>query len=135
MNEEIKEILEQLQKYLESQKYYEKGIVSGSVLEEPLHLRYLKVKILLNYITNLQKENQNLKNQLDFIDEQNKYIDKLEKMIKDYKSRNEKAIEWCECVVNAKYTADKLPNGKTTDMGYCLDLAEPLLNILQGGDE
>ena len=45
------------------------------------------------------------------------------------------AIEWCKCVINSKTTAGELPNGKRTDMGYCLDLAEPLLKILEGGDE
>lgn len=99
MTEEIKEILGSLNK-----------IAKAELFPEDL-LTYKECDILLNYITNLQKENE------------------------DYKQRNEKAIEWCECVVNAKYTAGKLPNGKTTDMGYCLDLAEPLLNILQGGDE
>lgn len=80
---------------------------------------------LLNYITNLQKENQSLKNQLDFIDEQNKHIDKLEKMVKDYKQRNEKAVE---------YIKIELSQGGPRETRDLVDGYE-LLNILQGGDE
>lgn len=115
MSEEINGILNQLE--IVARKHTIKVTDTGNIETMPasivdeLRLNNYSAKILLNYITNLQKENEN------------------------YKQRNEKAIEWCECVVNAKYTSDKLPNGKTTDMGYCLDLAKPLLNILQGGDE
>ena len=46
-----------------------------------------------------------------------------------------KAIEWCDAVINSEFTYDKLPNGEYTDMGYCLALAEPLLKILKGDEE
>jgi hypothetical protein len=54
--------------------------------------------------------------------------------IEQLESIRKEAIEWCKCVINSKTTAGELPNGKRTDMGYCLDLAEPLLNILNKGD-
>ncbi len=41
-----------------------------------------------HYIYLIEKENQELKSQLDFIDEQNKYIDKLEKEVKELKELN-----------------------------------------------
>ena len=138
MTEEIKEILEQIQKYLENQKYYEKGIISGSVLEEPLHLRYLKVKILLNYITNLQKENEKLQEELQKADSitqscifegsrsAGKSYRQCLNWLEDYKQRNEKAIEYIE------------NHTENIDRGtYYEDYVETydLLNILQGGDE
>lgn len=39
-------------------------------------------------VENLRLENQELKKQLDFISEQNKYIDKLEKEVKELKELN-----------------------------------------------
>lgn len=126
MNKDIKEILDDMKQMPIDESW-------------ALNLEDYQCKLLLNYITNLQKENEIQKKDNESLkkfynDLVNKYEDLIEKY-QDYKSRNEKAIEWCECVVNAKYTSDKLPNGETTDMGYCLDLAEPLLNILEGGDE
>lgn len=38
---------------------------------------------LITEIKKLEQENQELKSQLDFISEQNKYIDKLEKEVKE----------------------------------------------------
>lgn len=61
-------------------------------------------------------------------------FDKMQKIIEDLQQRIAKAVEWCECVINCETTAGDLPNGTHTDMGYCLDLAEPLLNILKGED-
>lgn len=92
--------------------------------------RYLYCYVSDNFnlhdeITNLQKENEDLK----------KLKERYQLKKEIYKQRNEKAIEWCKCVINSKTTVGKLPNGNLTDMGYCLNLAEPLLNILQGGDE
>ena len=63
-----------------------------------------------------------------------KYVDELEKRVEQLENIRKEAIEWCKCVVNSKTTVGELPNGKHTDMGYCLDLAEPLLKILEEGD-
>jgi hypothetical protein len=83
MNNSIKEILNKLL------EYFKESNINDFGYEKDKLISYEEAQILLNYIANLQKENQNLKNQLDFIGEQNKHIDKLEKMIKDYKQRNE----------------------------------------------
>ena len=131
MNEDIKEILDYLKKevdkfedsktyLMEIYNYREKDIEN---IQQ--HKKYVYFKKLLNYITNLQNENEELKNQLDFIEEQNKYIDKLEKMIKDYKSRNEKAIE---------YIKIELSQGGPRETSDLVD-GYDLLNILKGGDE
>jgi hypothetical protein len=61
----------------------------------------------------------------------NLYLD-LQQKVEQLESIRKEAIEWCKCVVNSKTTAGELPNGNRTDMGYCLDLAEPLLKILEG---
>lgn len=106
MTEEIKEILDDVKRHLD----YVETTKQSSIRDN-------EMKAMYNYITNLQKEKENLKQQLDFIDEQNKYIDKIEKMIKDYKSRNEKAIEYCEN--NKEYTPRLID----------------VINILKGSDE
>ena len=97
---------------------------------------------LLNYITNLQQENEILKNQLDFIGEQNKCIDKLEKMIKDYKQRHEKAIEyikkdtrWFDSEYAKIYGILCDCEGSKGDILEVLVNPTNLLNILKGGDE
>ena len=76
MNEEIKEILNNIKnKYKD---YYVQDIVSGDDL-----------KLLLDYITNLQQENESLKEvQCTFLGTGCK------KQLKDYKSRTDKAIEF-----------------------------------------
>lgn len=81
MNDEIKEILD---------------YISDSVIKKE---KWNKVK---DYITNLQQENERLKQPKIFIDTQDMeerygeelYKEYLEKQVKDYKSRIEKATEY-----------------------------------------
>lgn len=108
MNNSIKEILDDMKQMPIDESW-------------ALNLEDYQCKLLLNYITNLQKENENLKQQLDFIDEQNKYIDKIENKIKDYKQRNERAVEYIK------------ENSDMVDWLHCVNC--DLLNILEGGDE
>ena len=61
-------------------------------------------------------------------------IRKEENKNHDLQQRIDEAVEWCEYVINCKTSSGMLPNGVRTDMGYCLDLAEPLLKILKGDD-
>ena len=116
MKEEIKEILE---------LYKEEDIEYYNAYSR------LKVEDILDYITNLQEENERLNKLLLYANDE---VVSYANACIDLKGKIDKAIEWCECVINAELTYDKLPNGKYTDMGYCLDLAVPLLNILQGED-
>lgn len=75
-----------------------------------------KINELQDYITNLQKENKDLK-------ESNH---SWQRKLSDYKQRNEKAIEYI------KENTDKL---KTTRIPKIDFNYNKLLNILQGGDE
>lgn len=128
MNEEIKEILDDLRTYKDRYEYYLFNNLSFSD-------RDYKAKILLNYITNLQEENEILK-------EENKHIfanvNDDELLIsnamnyaeaQDYKSRIDKAIEY----IRSEYTI--------TDDDLYLALyssdgtLDKLENILTGGDE
>lgn len=117
MNNSIKEILDRLD-FNEWEVDLYKVPITWSELYD-----------IRDYITNLQKENEKLKQQLDFIDEQNKYIDKIEKMIKDYKSRNEKAVEYIE-----NHSRFEPPYYEMREFNNKANLNE-LYNILQGGDE
>ena len=91
-------------------------------------LSYSEIKILKDYITNLQEENEEIKNTIDFIDNQYKntinYNEKLIEYNKDYKSRIDKAIEY---IKDDMYVEPKEL--------YGLVDGEHLLNILTGGNE
>ena len=82
MSDEIKEILDRLEGrknwYLHQQR-------NNSVFNDEDYMAYM----VLDYITNLQEENKYLNNEINNITD---YARDLE----DYKSRNEKAIEYIE---------------------------------------
>ena len=129
MTEEIKEILEEIRiviDYNEIQNIYKET-----------QLDYDSSKKLLNYITNLQKENEKLKKiEYKFFycseDEESVTLDDYlkignelydcEEKLKDYKQRNEKAVEYIEERKNLNWYAEGV-------------FVYELLNILQGGDE
>lgn len=132
MSDEIKNILEKPNVYSFADECY---LYFGD---------YNKLK---DYISNLQEENKKLKSQLDFIGEQNKYIDKLEKKLdmekkinenntnaylkilhseEAYKSRIEKAVEYMNGVFQR--------NEDGTDNIWILDFYE-ILNILNGDED
>ena len=73
MTNEIKEILDIFKKINEEYS------LDTDLDFEDYEIPNVYLKALLEYITNLQEENQALRNQLDFIEEQNHIIDKLEK--------------------------------------------------------
>lgn len=156
MNEEVKEILFQLE--IVARKHTIKVLDDGNIETMPasvvdeLRLNNYSAKILLNYITNLQKEKEKLKHELKSKPDneitletkdgqimtiiQSERIDMQEKLNKslnnaiekylDYKQRNEKAIEYIE-----NHT-ENIDRGR-----YYEDYVETydLLNILQGGDD
>lgn len=94
MKEEIKEILD----YLGNDKNYNCDCNDGSYY---LELPYREAHELKDCITNLQEENERLKQPQIFIDTmdmeerygQELYEDYLKEQLEDYKQRNEKAIE------------------------------------------
>lgn len=140
MNNEIKEILDNMKEWsVEGNLYFE-------INDE-------KAKLLYDYITNLQKENEILKEELihkpdnkitlktddgkemfiiqseriDMQEELNKTNMQLMKRIEDYKSRNEKAIDVLEELI-----AEFQLNDYITDFDKKMN--KPL-NILQGSDK
>ena len=122
MNKEIKEILKKIDKDIkkvesfrhpndvEDRKFKELGLF----FEE----KYWNIfKYTLDYITNLEQENNNLR-------EENLYMEVLESSIEDYKLRIDKVMK---LINKTMLESDITGNGK-------LNLNE-LLNILNGGDE
>ena len=100
---------------------------------------------LLNYITNLQKENEKLKERCDYLQrscdrkEEQRDDARAEYMEQeDYKSRNEKAVEYIRKYLQ-EHIIDDLPDEESKfelENGTPIPNAkEILLNILEGGDE
>ena len=81
-------------------------------------------KTIINTITNLQEKNKESEEAVYYWQER---CDIEQRKINE-------AIKWCECVINCKTTGGELPNGDFTDMGYCSQLAFPLLDILKGDE-
>lgn len=104
-------------------------------LENDLLSKY-QYNLLLNYITNLQKENETNKNYCDFYkdmsDKWKNLSDVYKKNYKDYKSRNEKAIEYIE---RRNFNNAEILIDMGSEYTYDYDFKEELLNILNGGDE
>ncbi len=139
MEDEIKEILGNIKSKYED--YYVQDIVSGNDL-----------KLLLDYITNLQKENEKLKEKLhckeyfsstmpentEFVILTKENYERQQKDIEleliDYKLRCEKAIEYNIGIIKDtkgfyRPTEDIIYSGDTL-----IDIAEQNINILQGSD-
>ena len=101
-------------------------------LTNELKLQDLEIEELKNKLNNLQEENEKLKQPQIFIDTmdmeerygQELYEDYLKEQLEDYKSRNEKAIEYIKehKVVNIEEMYSYV---------YC----DKLLNILEGSDK
>lgn len=127
MNEEIKEILEELQRKNDRYNYYLKEDISFSDEDYKSHL-------LLDYITNLQQENERLKKNLKkkpsilAFD----YTSDVYKELYDYKSRNEKAIKHIEeeAIIYDSYDGED-SFLEDINQNYCNEL----LNKLQGSDK
>jgi hypothetical protein len=118
----------------------------ASVVDE-LRLNNYSAKILLNYITNLQKENKEFYQLMemqnkreyrskflkDFQKEHGKNVfpdyDEIYKRYDDYKQRNEKAVEY----IKKHSFISKDTGTRIVTMNVKED--EVLLNILEGGDE
>ena len=123
-NEEIKEILTSM---------HYAGHTFASY-----RMKSVDILTLLDYITNLQEENERLKN------EKPEYILrwKLEEQLEDYKSRNEKAINFIEEKISStKGVVDDYMHHKEHNKVLIELLQEDIeiykkeLNILNGGDK
>ena len=126
MNDEIKECLDSL--YYQddfSSISYDKLLDYITNLQENNDNQMKYIAGLLVQITNLQQENERLKEYYDLIVEFNeKNLDRF----CDYKSRCEKAIEYIEEML---YPIGTCVNG--SDLPY--DSIESILNILQNGSD
>lgn len=138
MNDEIKEILEHLKEYLQNKiDNGEHKIFYNDLMWDEKTIDCINaIDDTLDYITNLQQENERLK-------EENKHIfanvNDDELLIsnamnyaeaQDYKSRCEKAIEYNKEIVNNYLEED---NCEYCDGRYAT--AKHNLNILQNGSE
>lgn len=129
MSEETKKILFQLE--IVARKHTIKVTDTGNIETMPasvvheLRLNNYSAKILLNYITNLQKENTDLKKLCD------KYEEEHKKTFETWKKvivRNEKTVEKL-----GKYKHYTTPTEEQNSENE--DIVDSAYNILQGGDE
>lgn len=123
MTEEIKEILYKFDKVLENYEL-DKKTKSFSV-DSICHLFPNEMKVMYNYITNLQKENTDLKKLCDKYEEEHKTTFGTWKTVI---ARNEKASDFI--LSKAK---EYKPHFAKVELNTA-DCNE-LLNILEGGDE
>ena len=95
-----------------------------------------EVRKLLDYITNLQEENEEIKNTIDFIDNKYKntinYNEKLIEYNQDYKLRIDKAVEYIKTSINNPQPFYEYLYG---DEDGKIQNMDKLLNILTGGDD
>ena len=121
LKDEIKEILEAL-------KPQDEEFTKAGIKEYPLYLSRKQQDLLLDYITNLQEENEILKKSNENASKvclaEHRYgVDKAEEA-RDYKSRNEKANWWLkEMLKQAKSDETKAIINGTLEL------------LLNGGDE
>lgn len=113
MSDEIKEILD----ILKNCKDYD---------DEVFLIKQHSATLLLDYITNLQEENKELKKKITFNEKSRRKMQQsLMEQIETYKSRNEKAINILEL--------------SSQNKGICTrpetDTIQSALNVLNGGDK
>lgn len=138
MEEEIKEVLDNFEKY-------EARYILHN--ETQFIITHREIQILLDYITNLQEENEKLKELCNKYEEEHStafklWTMKMEEMpcyeeFMNYKSRNEKAIEYCNYNDESLYTfePDYDYEENMIDNYEPSNFREDLLNILNGGDK
>ena len=117
MNNEIKEILDRLL------KYFKESNINDFGYEQDKLISYEEAQILLDYITNLQEENENLKLSLK---DRLKYSDELDEKIE----RIDKAIEY---IITHREAVDEKDQTIIYWLSDDFD-EEDILNILQGGN-
>jgi len=112
MTKEIKEILNYMKQYVENKYEHD---------SEPM-LNYKDLQIVLDYITNLEQENERLKDELYST---NQVVNEL----LDSQSRNEKAIEDIDLVIEI------IKQQPTEDDSWILNRLNGFKYLLNGGDE
>lgn len=141
MNDEIKEILDYYKKDAEKFEYLMKDYTEEQLKTtfSKNYQRYKNHKLLLDYITNLQQENEKNKEYTEFYKDMSDKWKDMSNMFKkscdDYKSRCEKASEK---IHNIYFRIDFNNLCNATWVGIKLDVTSQgneLLNILQNGSE
>lgn len=119
MTEEIKEILKYIDQFVYVDQTY-----------NDIKLSKIDTKLILDYITNLQQEN-------DYYFKKNNEISNLNTSLRsardDYKSRCEKAIEYIMSELITEW--DIKNDGCVSGSDLPADAITPILNILNGVDE
>ena len=120
MNDEIKEILEAL-------KPYEEEFIKAGLEEHPLYLYPDQQKILLDYITNLQKE---YETELDENLKLSEWLVKKQKRI-------EKARDKIQYIIDYGFDYDGFNTVESLKglIDMLVDYAKQSKDILNGGDE
>lgn len=148
MNDEIKEILEDLQMFIQ-EKYLLEDVLNEKKTkilldyitnlqykyENQIH-RYMNLK---DYATNLQKENEELKSKNDILEFRMKQNDKMViceryrilKQRDDYKKRIDNAIEY----IKNNQPVFSMWNKKQISKWFDEEFYKELLDILNGGDK
>ena len=116
MNDEIKEILDNFKKYEARYKLHN---------ETQFIITHREIQILLDYITNLQQENENTK------EKAKNYLDIYEEMF-DYKSRCEKANNQLKIIMQI---IKEQPTRNIEDDEWLENRLIGVVNILQNGSE
>lgn len=127
MTKEIKEIL------LDNSRLADIGYHKCKEEDLSFSNKDYRANLLLDYITNLQQENEKLKERIDYLERSNNRREDTIQSLRfeiaeqgDYKSRIDKAIEYIEEhteKINKRFTIPKI------DFNY-----NDLLNILKGED-
>ena len=146
MNDEIKEILNQLE--IVSIKHTIEVCEDGSKIEtmpasvvDELRLNNYSAKLLLDYITNLQEENEKAMRTMTL---QNAILEERNDTIDYYKTIVNKAIEYLTSYesISTIQGLDNIEKNKQLDENTMnimtsryLDVHHNLLNILKGSDE
>ena len=125
MKDEIKEMLQEIKETVDD--YLKIYKLEDDMMYDTINYKASQWYALLDYITNLQEENERLKENAIHND---KVVDKAKWNEMLYKSRIEKAIEYLEKSMNNPQPYYKYlfgdENGKVENL-------DKLLNILQGG--
>lgn len=129
MNDEIKEILDFIKDYIDR--------CSNSKLD--CRFEYKDIKLLLDYITNLQQENERLKGAIEVVKNTNKLLIQQKARIQDdldmLDKRIDKAIEYINKYLYKWYDLNGEEYIEPRQFEKDVD-ASVLLNILQnGGDD
>ena len=129
MNKEIKEILNKLKETADYPKinYSSYDKTYNETIDNVAMIKSFACKELLDYITNLQQENERLKETNKELKDSSPldeaFYNGVHKLYDDYKSRCEKAIEYIEMVKELAIVDKK-----------CIMSVSLLLNILQGSE-